>query len=71
MSVNMSLTCEGCKVHLWIAQQGVSGSMLYYGVPALMHALRDMLFEHQGHHLSFVSNGEWEDGQYTDLAPDI
>jgi hypothetical protein len=56
MSRTYSIACVQCRKHLWIAQIGAGTPTLYSGQPKTMDALRDFLFEHQGHPLVFDDN---------------
>ena len=58
MSRCYSIACTQCRKHIWIAQAGFSGYVLYYGQPHTMKALRDFLFEHAKHPLVFDENEE-------------
>lgn len=56
MSNTYSLACRDCKKHLWVAQKGGGQGIFYSGMPKIMEALRDFLFDHTGHNLLFGDN---------------
>ena len=60
MSICYSIICEDCKKYLWIGQ---SSRTFYSGEPHTMEALREFLFNHMKHHLTYDS-AEWRDEIY-------
>lgn len=79
MSRELVLTCTQCKEYIWIAQEGLSGRTLYYGMSEVMKALRDFLFTHEQHPLIFqdsdrVTPDDMDDDAppgYTEIVPEV
>lgn len=57
MSVCYSIICKDCKKSLWVGQ---SSRTFYSGEPHTMEALREFLFNHVNHSLTYYPT-EWMD----------
>ena len=64
MSRTYSLLCNDCKESIWIAQGWKSMPetlTLYSGEKETMESLRDFLFTHEGHSLTFIDDERLDD----------
>jgi hypothetical protein len=53
MSKTYGIACVDCECFLWIAQKSAGSQSLYYGDHETMNLLREFLFTHEGHNLTF------------------
>jgi len=67
MSRTYSIACNDCKRHIWIAQSSGGQRVLYSGDEKIMQKLKEFLFEHEGHNLTFGENCETDIADYTDV----
>lgn len=58
MSVTYDLICKECKKSLWIGQ---TTRCFYSGEPHTMAALKDFLFDHTAHLLTFEPMEWWDE----------
>ena len=69
MSVDYGLACTECRVYVWIAQTGATGTTLYSGMPEVMTTLKQFLYGHKNHLLVFVDTQHLNDKGYKEIEP--
>lgn len=57
MSQTLNLTCDDCKVTLWVGQQSRTRGWFVYGTEAEREALNKFVNDHIGHAVRFQDSG--------------